>query len=532
MLVETGSMLTIPWLIGMLAGGLISVDEVSISQITFLLFALLTLKAGLQIMRGYVLAQISEKILATTRTETYAHLQYLPMKYFKTHKTGRIMSFVNDDAYILGTFISSTLLHIIPLVLTVIGASVALFIIEPYLALFIVLCLPLYFILMKLLGKKIQSLSRRLQDENAKSVAMLEENFTTIETTKAFSREKETIALFAKQMDEMRIVSAKLMKVKAIIHPLVLWLSTSSILLFIWLNQMVFVAKDITASELVSFLAYAALLAQPMAGLIGSWGHVKSVQGALTRLNNVYSKQTETFDKGLRPDPINGAIEFRNIDYSYPERAALLQGLNLKINAGETIALIGENGSGKSTLIDMLVRFIDPDIGDIFLDDYPISQINLKYLRNQIGLVTQHPLLFDETLLSNITYGCPNASDQEIQNAIRASQLDKFIAKCPMGLSTMIGEKGVFLSGGEKQRLSLSRALLTDPKILVLDETTAMFDPESETSFVHDMKEAVKNRTVIIITHRPESISLADRIFRLENGRIESCQTAKPKPTL
>ena len=532
MLLETGSMLYIPWLMGMLAGGLISVDKVSVSQIALLLFVLLTLKAGLQITRGYVLAQTSEKILAATRTETYTHLQYLPMRYFKTHKTGRIMSFVNDDAYILGTFISSTLLQLIPLILTVMGASIALFIIEPYLALFIVFCLPLYFILMKLLGKKIQSLSRRLQDENAKSVAILEENFTNIETTKAFSREKETIALFAKQMDELRIVSAKLMEAKAIISPLVLWLTTSSILLFIWLNRMVFLADDITASELVSFLAYAALLAQPMAGLIGSWGQVKSVQGALTRLNNVYSKQTESFDQGLRPDPINGAIEFRNIHYSYPERAPLLQGLNLKIYAGETIALIGENGSGKSTLIDLLVRFIDPDIGDIFLDDHPISQINLKYLRDQIGLVSQHPLLFDGTLLSNITYGRPDASYQEIKNAIRASQLDKFAAKCPLGLNTIIGEKGVFLSGGEKQRLSLSRALITDPKILVLDETTAMFDLESECSFVHDMKEVLKNRTVIIITHRPESISLADRIFRFENSCIQSCQTAGPKSKL
>lgn len=532
MLLETGSMLSIPWLIGMLAGGLISVDKVSVSQITFLLLVLLTLKAGLQITRGYVLAQTSEKILATTRTDTYTHLQYLPMRYFKTHKTGRIMSFVNDDAYILGTFISSTLLHFIPLILTVIGASIALFIIEPFLALFIVFCLPLYFILMKLMGRKIQSLSQRLQDENAKSVAILEENFTNMETTKAFSRETETIALFAKQMDEMRIVSTKLMGAKAVIRPLVLWFTTASILFFIWLNRLVFLADDMTASELVSFLAYAALLAQPMAGVIGSWGQVKSVQGALTRLNNVYSKQIEVFDQGSRPDPINGAIEFRNIHYSYPERGPLLQGLNLKIQAGETIALIGENGSGKSTLVDLLVRFTDPDSGDIFLDDHLISQINLKYLRDQIGLVSQHPLLFDGSLLSNITYGRPEATDQEIKKAIRASQLDKFVAKCPLGLSTMIGERGVFLSGGEKQRLSLSRALLTDPKILVLDETTAMFDPESEYSFVHDMKEAVKNRTVIIITHRPESISLADRIFRFENGRIQSCQTAKPKPSL
>ena len=532
MLLETGSMLSIPWLMGMLAGGLISVDKVSVSQIAFLLFVLMTFKAGLQITRSYVLAQTSEKILATTRTEIYSHLQYLPMKYFKTHKTGRIMSFVNDDAYILGTFISSTLLHIIPLVLTVIGASIALFIIESYLAFFIVFCLPLYFILMKLLGKKIQFLSRRLQDENAKSVAILEENFTNIETTKAFSREKETIAHFANQMDKMRIISAKLLKAKAIISPLVLWLTTSSILLFIWLNRMVFLADDITASELVSFLAYAALLAQPMAGLIGSWGQVKSVQGALTRLNNVYSKQTESFDQGLRPDPINGTIEFRNIHYRYPERTDLLQGLNLKIYAGETIALIGENGSGKSTLVDLIVRFIDPDIGDIFLDNHPISQINLKYLRDQIGLVSQHPQLFDGTLLSNITYGHPEAGDQEIKNAIKASQLDKLVSKCPMGLDTMIGEKGVFLSGGERQRLSLSRALLTDPKILVLDETTAMFDPESEYSFVHDMKEVVKNRTVIIITHRPESIALADRVFKLENGRTQFYQTAKTNPTL
>jgi len=267
-------------------------------------------------------------------------------------------------------------------------------------------------------------------------------------------------------------------------------------------------------AEVLSFILYAVIMVRPLSGLIGFWGQLNLAEGSFSRLLDVWDMTPEQYIGGQQVEPIRGQIRFENVTFHYPDRQTVLSDLSLTIEPHEVIALSGPNGAGKSTLIKLLMRFYTPNSGRIALDDKDISLLNLRSLRSAIGWVTQSPLLFEDSLLANLKFGNAHATEGDIQNVIRLAQLGALIDRCQDGLQTRIGEQGVKLSGGEKQRIALARAILKDPKILILDEPTAMFDPDSEAQFIADMTTVCKDRTVILVSHRPLSLTLANRVFR------------------
>jgi ABC-type multidrug transport system fused ATPase/permease subunit len=239
-------------------------------------------------------------------------------------------------------------------------------------------------------------------------------------------------------------------------------------------------------------------------------------RGAAERLLAFFGERPEPVGQSRSPlPPVRGAIEFDQVSFSYPGRPPVLQDFSLRVAAGETIALTGPNGAGKSTLAHLLMRFIDPDAGVVRIDGYDIGAVDLHSLRDQIGLVAQHTLLLNGTVAENIAYGRHDATLADIKKAAKAAQAEEFIEHLPDGYDTVIGDQGVRLSGGQRQRLSLARTLLKDPPILILDEATAMFDPEGETSFIAQCHPLLHQRTVILITHRPASLALADRVLKM-----------------
>jgi subfamily B ATP-binding cassette protein MsbA len=282
-------------------------------------------------------------------------------------------------------------------------------------------------------------------------------------------------------------------------------------------------------SQLVSFLLYAALLIRPVAGLADVYGQTQMARGAFARLRQAMEEPPEPAgDVGIPLQAVKGDIEFRGVSFAYAGRPAALEQVDLHVAAGETIAIVGPNGAGKSTLGHLLMRLHDPSAGQILIDGIDTATVSLASLRRQIGVVPQHVLLFNATMRDNIAYGRSEPSQAEIEAAAVAARADEFIARLPQGYNTLIGDRGVRLSGGQQQRVALARTLLKDPPILILDEATAMFDPQGEAEFLQACRYVRKRRTVLLITHRPASLAAADRIVRMEQGRIIEMHSGKP----
>jgi ABC-type multidrug transport system fused ATPase/permease subunit len=309
--------------------------------------------------------------------------------------------------------------------------------------------------------------------------------------------------------------------------PAISFLAGAGLLLLLWVGISHVQDGQLEPSQLVSLLLYAMLLTRPVSGLANVYGQVMHTRGAAERLLEFFGVQPEPVSQDQPPlGSVAGAIEYDRVTFAYPGRTNVLQDFSLHIAAGETIALTGPNGAGKSTLAHLLMRFIEPQKGIIRIDGKNISEVDLHSLRDQIGLVAQNTLLLNGTVAENIAYGRHDATLEDMKKAATAARAEEFIENLPDGYDTVIGDQGIRLSGGQRQRLSLARTLLKDPPILVLDEATAMFDPEGEASFIEECHELLHQRTVVLITHRPASLALADRIIDMQPHSANGKATA------
>jgi subfamily B ATP-binding cassette protein MsbA len=520
MLVYSAAALTVPWLAGELTVTLLDTGEGNFASsrvIFMLLIAVFAAQALMSAGNGYLLARSGEHIVSSLRIRLYDHLQSLPLGYYHERRRGDVLSLLTRDVDTLSGYITGTLVSIAPLVLTFTGAWILMLRIDWFLGCLAGLLVPASFMVVKLFGRRIRPLSKAVSEAHAHSVAMAEENLSLLPIIKAFTREREEARRFESHSLSVLGLSNRLHLIVGTLYPVMGFLSASGIVVLLWMAS-----TKLPPDALVSFLMYGLLLARPMSGLAATWGETQHARAAVERLNEVFRAQPEPVDTGKPPlPPVRGSIVFENVSFGYGEREPVLENLDLEVAPGEKVAITGVNGAGKSSLVNLLLRFFEPREGRILVDGHDISAVTLTSLRRQMGLVPQSILLLNGSVRENIAYGQVSPDPRKIEAAAEAARAHEFICALPDGYDTLVGERGVKLSGGQQQRIALARALLDDPPILILDEATSMFDPTGEAEFFALTGETFRGRTVLLITHRPASLALADRVVRLEGGRIQ-----------
>lgn len=530
MLCESAAALLVPWAGGLLTEAMLRpADLTPVSQapagvgiVLSGMLGLFALQALLKFGNTYILGNAADKIVSDLKIRLYDHLQSLPLAYYHERRLGDTLALLTNDVYVLTGFISGTALALVPLLFTAGGAVILMFRIRPTLALLAVVLIPLFYLLMKIVGRRMRPLAAQLQEEYATAIAIAQENLGMLPAIKTFTREPQESARYREQIGRIFRLNVRQRQIYAALEPASQLIAAVGIVLVLALASTDLIDGRLAPAQLVSFLLYAALLTRPVAGLADVYGQTQMARGAFARLRLAMDEPPEPAgDAGMALPAVKGEIEFRGVSFGYGGgRPPALERLDLHIAARQTIAIVGPNGAGKSTLGHLLMRLHVPTAGQILIDGVDIASVSLASLRRQIGVVPQHVLLFNATVRDNIAYGRPEPSQSEIEAAAVGARADEFIARLPQGYDTLIGDRGVRLSGGQQQRLALARALLKDPPILILDEATAMFDPQGEAEFLQGCHEALRHCTVLLITHRPASLAAADRIVRMEQGRI------------
>lgn len=519
-LLLAGSLLSLanPWMAGLLTASVMEDGQqgMGVRTLLGLWLGLMLLRSLLSFATQYYIGSTGERITAELRTRLYQHLQALPVGYYQQRRTGDTLTLLSTDAAIISSFVTDTLVQLLPALVTFSGAFVMMAWLDSSIAMLAVVLLPAYFVAMKVVGRKLRPLSRAWVDANSHLVSVVEENLGMLPAIKVFTREAHEQGRFEDANQRLFSLSQQQWRIEAMLSPLISLLGGVGVVVLLWLGIAHIESGQLAPADLVTLLLYAALLMSPLGTLANVYGQVQRTRGSAERIIEFLGEQQEPADEGdVELKDVAGHIQLQDVDFGYPGRPRVLNSFKLEIAAGETIALTGKNGAGKSTIAHLLMRFADPDGGRILIDGSDIRQATLASVRSQVGLVAQHVLLVNGSVADNIAYGKPAVSRAEIEQAARSAHADAFIKELPDGYDTVIGDQGIRLSGGQRQRLSLARTLLRNPPILILDEATAMFDPAGEQAFIEECHDLLKQKTVILITHRPASLALADRVVKL-----------------
>jgi ATP-binding cassette, subfamily B, bacterial len=508
--------LALPWLAAQLAAGIAGDTAINLGQTLALLIAALIALTVTGVLVTIASEYATGRILAGLRAEAYAHVQALPISFHDNHRQGDLLSLISYEVQTLSSFLTATLAQVPAMLLTAGGAVVVLFWIDPSMALVVPVLVPLFFIGMRLLRRRLRLLGRKVRKAEIEVLSRAESDLAMLPAIKAFALEDEHRASYAGAIETARQLRLKQARITAIIGPLVTLIAALAAIAILVFGSSTMTAGERSPAELFAFLFYTALLTRPVGSLAGIYGQYQLARGTLTRLEAVLKLPGEPGYSAVQGlTRADGGIAFEGISFAYPDRPQVLAEFSLTIAPGEIVALTGANGVGKSTLINLLLRFYDPTAGRITLDGQDIAATDIKAVRRQFGFVPQRALLMNGTIAENIAFGLTDPDLAAIERAARAAQAWEFITALPHGLSTRIGDDGVRLSGGQRQRIALARALLRDPPIYIFDEATSMYDLEGEAAFVETCISTLAGRTVIIITHRPASLALADRIIHM-----------------
>lgn len=519
MLVQSLATLAQPWLGGVLTDRL--VVGKGFGALLWALFFLICAQAALGYIVSIQLQKVSGRLVADASVQVYAHLQSLPLDWHHERRRGDVLALLTGDVYRLSGFVTGTLIPLVPLLFTLLGALLMMLRLSPLIAIAVALLMPLLVVGLKLAGRRLRPLGHVSMQAWADQSAVAEQNLELLPVIKAFATAGAEAANYQGKVEAVYSADLRQARWQAAISPSVHVLGAGLILLLLGVASHLIVRQEMGVGELVSLFLYGLVLVNPVSQLASVYGNTHSAIGTAQRLVDALGADRERDTGLLSKLPGHCDIRYEAVDFAYPGREPLFRGFDLHVRAGETVALTGINGAGKSTLAHLLLRLVEPQAGCIRIGGLDLRDFRLDTLRGGVGLVSQRVMLFNTTVAQNIAYGCVGASQAQVEAAAQAARAHAFILQLPDGYNTVIGDQGVKLSGGQKQRIALARALIKNPEILILDEATSMFDPQGEAEFLAECNEILEGRTVILITHRPASLALADRVLRLEAGKLQ-----------
>ncbi len=475
-------------------------------------------------LQAYSLAYVEQGIIRDLRNDAYLHLHKLPMSFFKNEKTGNLISRITNDVNMVQSSVSAVFLNLIrePLKIVVfLGIAVS---ISWELTLFSLVVLPFSLIIISYIGLILRKQSVLLQEKMADITNNLHETITGVKIVKAFGMEEYENKKFFSETSKFFKLVLKITRIRNVSSPVTEFLSVIVGVVIIYYGaQLVLIDRTITAAQFLGFLFAIFQLMPPVKELSTVNNRIQESSAAADRIFEILD--TEPMIKNIvNPVAIDGfknEIVFENVSFLYEDSSeTVLDGINIRVKKGNIIAIVGSSGAGKTTLVDLLPRFYDPTSGRILIDNIDIKNVRLEDLRKMMGIVTQETVLFNETVRSNIAYGLNDYPEDKIIDAAKAANAHNFIMELPFGYDTIIGEKGTKLSGGQRQRLSIARALLKNPPIMIFDEATSALDNESEVLVQEAIERLMHDRTVFVIAHRLSTIRNADRIIVLDRGKI------------
>jgi subfamily B ATP-binding cassette protein MsbA len=505
------------------------VDVVFVERSTVLLnrFALLltlifATQAIFSFVNRYYLAYVGERVVADLREQLYRHLVTFSLRFYSDHRTGEIVSRVTNDVTMLQAAVTENLVSLLQQALTLAGGIVFLFYLNWRLTSIILLGIPVVTLTMVYLGRKIRRVAVMVQDRLAEASAVVDESVAGIRIVKSFAREAYEITRFTERVEATFDAAMERAKISAILAPIIGFMALMSITVTLWFGGYEVIQGRLTPGGLVAYIIYTLLVAGPIAAFSGLYSQFQSALGATHRIFQLLDTEPEIVDA---PDAIPlptivGRIEFDDVSFEYSRNLAVLHNVSLDVKPGQVVALVGPSGAGKTTLVNLIPRFYDVSSGCITIDGIDIRQVTSLSLRRQIGIVPQETALFSDSIAENIRYGKLGATPEEIESAARAANAHEFIQAMPAGYQTLVGERGVKLSGGQRQRIAIARAILKDPRILILDEATSSLDSESENLVQEALERLMRSRTTFVIAHRLSTIINADWIVVLDEGRI------------